>query len=111
MKSKEFRILGSELGETDSFIDVTVDGIDEEGTLYFADVDSNRSWELTNREVTNLMNNNVMIGSDKVVTHKLWELATVIGTDRETVVTDDFAHENIEEAQRSAFLAAYFETR
>lgn len=112
MKSNEFRILGSELGETDGFVDVTVDGIDADGTIYFLATDgSGREWSLTNEKLTNLMNQDVMLNSSDVTAHKLWDRVDTLGTDESKNVTNAFAKEKVVEAQRKLFVAAYEETR
>lgn len=111
MKSNEFRILGAELGETDSFIDVTVSGIDADQTIYFKDVDSDREWSLDNREISRLLNQNLMIESANVSQNKLWQLAGVVEQKGIGNASDQFAVENIEKAQRAVFEAAYFENR
>lgn len=111
MKANEFRVLGEELGETDSFVDVTINGIDEDGALYFSDTDSDREWSFTHRETRNLMGQNLMVESEKVQQHKLWDLAKTIEEKGIRNASDEFAVENVREAQRSIFLAAYFETR
>jgi hypothetical protein len=111
MQSNEFRILGSELGETDSYVDVTISGIDEDGKIYFSENGGGRSWSVENGEARRLMNQNVMIPSSTVGAHALWGCVDDIGGERKHTITDDFADENAEEAQRALFLAAYFETR
>jgi hypothetical protein len=111
MKANEFRILGPELGETDSFIDVTVNGIDGEGTVYFSENGGGREWQLSNKEIRRLSNQNFMIEIENVEAHGLWDKADGVGGERKHNVTDDFADENTQEAQKSLFLAAYFETR
>lgn len=111
MKSNEFRILGQELGETDSFVDVTVNGIDGEGKLYFADTKTDREWELTNQEISRLMNQNLMVEAARVSQNSLWKLATTVDKKGIGNASDQFAVENIEDAQRSIFKAAYFENR
>lgn len=111
MKSNEFRILGAELGETDSFIDVTVSGIDADQTIYFEDVDSDREWSLNNREISRLLNQNLMVESALVSQNSLWKLAETVDKKGIGNASDQFAVEHIEDAQKSVFQAAYFENR
>lgn len=112
MKSNEFRILGSELGETDGFVDVIVDGIDSDGTIYFLATDgSGREWSLTNERLTELMEDDFMLDSADVDAHKLWDRLGVLGEDREKNVTNNFADDHVTEAQRQMFRAAFEETR
>jgi hypothetical protein len=111
MKANEFRILGQELGEKDSFIDVEVSGIDTDGTIYFSDVDSSREWPLENSEVRRLLGQNLMIESSMVSENKLWKLAITVDQKGIGNASDEFAVENVVDAQKSIFLAAYFENR
>lgn len=113
MKESEFRILGSKLGEPDTFIDVSVDGIDNDGTVYFAEVGdkAKREWDLKISEIKRLTNQNVMVGASGVEAHPLWDRAEQLTKDQDKNAKTEYGIESLEEAQRNLFLAAWYETR
>jgi hypothetical protein len=112
MKESGFRILGSKLGESDTFIDVTVDGIDSDGIVYFAEKGdkTKRTWNLKTSEVKRLTNSNFMVGASMVESHPLWDRAEQVGEDQSDMKTD-YGVENLEKAQENIFFAAWYETR
>lgn len=112
MKATEFRILGPELGEPDSYIDAVVDGIDGDGTIYFAEVNGKRKWSLSSERISTLMESNFMLESSNVVKHKLWERLDKLTADlKKGRVTSNFAVDSVADAQRALFQAAFEETR
>lgn len=111
MKENGFRVLGSELGEPDTFIDVSVEGIDGDGTVYFGEPDGKREWDLSASDVRRLTNNNFMVGSSEVEAHPLWDRAKAVGEDQKKNAKTDYGIENLQKAQKNLFLAAWFETR
>jgi hypothetical protein len=111
MKGNEFRIFGPEFDATEGYLDISVEGIDEDGTIYFVDEKSNREFELSTERIQDLMEENLMLNSEEVSKHKLWERVRKIGKDRNERISDNFADQHAQEAQRALFLAAYEETR
>lgn len=112
MKSNQFRVLGSELGETDGYLNVVVDGIDSSGTIYFVDADgTTREWSLSSEKISELMDENLMLNSGDVVKHALWDRVAALGVDIEQNVTNNFAKDQTKKAQKELFLAAFEETR
>jgi len=112
MKANEFRILGSEVDEKESYIDVIVDGIGDDGSIYFSEVKEERSWKFSSERVSGLIEDNLLLESFEITKNKLWERLDKLTKDRlEGQVTKNFAVQSVEDAQRSLFKAAFEESR
>lgn len=112
MKANEFRILGDEVNEDESYLDVVVDGIGDDGSIYFADVNSGREWKISSERVSELISDDLLLEASEVSQHKLWGRLDKLTKDLvEGRVTDNFAVSAVKDAQRSLFRAAFEETR
>lgn len=112
MKANEFRILGAEVDEKESYIDVIVDGIGDDGSIYLSEVKGERSWQFSSERVSGLIEDNLLLESSEISDHKLWKRLDALTKDRvDGRVTENFAVQAVEEAQRSLFKAAFEETR
>lgn len=109
MKDTEFRILGSKLGEDDTFIDVVLDGIDGDGKVYFVEKNGSRTWSLRNAQVESFVSQKLMLGTESIKDHPLWDEAVTLGEIQSKAKTES-AKEDLIDAQRSVFVAAFKET-
>lgn len=111
MKTNEFYTVGPVLGVTDGYVKVTVDGIGDDGTVYFVDPDGNE-YNFTVDEVDNLRNQNKMIGVDSVadVPSDLAAVLDTLGTARDNT-TNPWSDQRLSEAQVNVFKAVVEENR
>jgi hypothetical protein len=111
MKANEFRIFGPEVNQKESYLDVVVDGIGDDGSIYFAEVNGERDWQLSSERVSELIGDNLLLESSEISQHKLWQRLDKLTKDRlEGRLSDNFAIGSVEDAQRSLFNAVFEET-
>ena len=110
-KENQFRVFGGELREKDGYVDVTVSGIDGEGSVYFSEDNGGREWSLSSEKVSELIDDDLMLPRSAVVTHGLWNRLGDITGERKANVSDPFSDELLGEAQKALFRAAFEETR
>ena len=107
-KQTGFRVLGEVLGREDSFLDVEVGGVDENGHIYLQESQPNgEEWRLTAEEIAELADELLLVGLDNIPfpSHEIWNTLDTIGQNRKVVDFNNFVDNHIRDAQESLFKA------
>jgi len=102
VKQDRFRAFGPITGATDSYIDVEVTGIDENGNVYFTEeVDTNpREWAVPSDQVKEYLDaDRIVAQADIDTSHPLWFLLDAVESRRRNDVATDMGDNLMEDAQ------------
>lgn len=101
-KEDKFRVFGPITGSKDSYIDVEVTGINEDGDVYFTEItqDTPREWAISSDQVKDLLDSDRLVPEAKVnPSHPLWNLLTVVEASRRNDAATDRGDNLMEDAQ------------
>lgn len=103
-KQSGFRILGDELDRDESYLDVSVDGVDGDGKIYLKAQDG-ETWELTAEQLGTLYQDLLLVGQDNIPkpNHDIWKNLDRLEKTRKNTNINNFVDENLQKAQRNLF--------
>jgi len=103
-----FRVFGDVLDREDSYLDVTVGGVDETGNIYLVEPGTGgETWSFTAEEIADLYDELLLVGADNIPypTHELWTDLDNIGSTRKNVSINNFVDTDLMESQKFLFMA------
>lgn len=103
-----FRVLGEELDREESYLDLTVDGVDEDGRIYLAESGTDGEvWSFDADELEGLVDDLLAIGDSQIPfpDHDIWTDLDNVGQTRASVDINNWVDDNLRLAQEHLFRA------
>lgn len=104
----DLRILGPPMGLTESYIDVTIDGIDLKGRVYLTKVDGTEEYVIDSVRLQELHEEDMAVSLSSVPESPLWATLDGLTDARNDPELNSDAHMALENAQRSVFAAIMY---
>lgn len=105
-KQSGFRVFGGALDRGESYVDLTVDGVDGDGTIYLIASDG-ETWEFDAERLGSLYDDLLLVGQSDIPLpkHQIWkDLDTLTKTRADTNI-NNFVDDRLERAQKNLFRA------
>lgn len=103
-----FRVFGDVLDREESYLDVSVSGVDEDGDIYLAEGgQGGETWEFDAEEIADLHDDLLAVGQSKIPfpEHGIWTDLDNIGDTRKEVDINQWVDNHLLESQRHLFKA------
>lgn len=101
-----FRVLGKAIDHDDPFVDLTVDGVDEEGRIYLTENLGDGEYTFTPEDFRTLFESKQAVGKGNVPTdHALWTNLENVGQNRQSGSGNNFVNHQLREAEEALFQA------
>ena len=106
-KQTGFRVFGDVLDREDSWVDVSVAGVNSDGEIYLEEKNGDGSWTFTADRLERLNDELLMVGDSQIPVedHPMWGRLDAIGEDRKAIDINAFVDENLQESQKALFQA------
>ena len=108
-KESGFRVFGEILGREESYLDVVVDGVDEDGRIYLTEENAANGevWTFTADRLEELHDELLMVGASQIPfpTHQIWTDLDNVGQTRASVDINNFVDTHLRKSQEHLFKA------
>jgi hypothetical protein len=103
-----FRVFGDVLDREESYLDISVSGVDTDGNIYLEESGADgETWSFTPEEIREFHEELLLVGDNDIPfqDHAIWTDLDSIGNTRAEVDINQFVDEYLLESQRNLFKA------